>query len=81
MRLLYAAIFVILILNSVHAAEITQEQALDAVLRAENDIKEMDEAGFGTVHVRDLFLEAQDAFRGINLTKVLEEAKNITDTQ
>lgn len=62
-------------------ANVTEEDALNAILHAEEDVKEMAEAGFGTAYVGDALNEAKRAFEGVNLTALLKEAEEINDTQ
>lgn len=60
---------------------ITQKTALDAILQAENDMGEMQEAGFGIVWVNDTLIEAKKYFEGENYTALLKDIEKINDTE
>jgi len=59
---------------------ITQEQALNAVLQSEQDINEMQEQGFSIIRVNDILREAKKAFEGENYTALIEQAEKINDS-
>lgn len=60
---------------------ITQELALNAILQAEKDMLEMQEAGFGIVWVNDTLIEAKKYFEGENYTALLKQIEAIKDTE
>ena len=60
---------------------ITQQMALDAILQAEEDMQEMQEAGFGIVWVNDTLIEARRHFEGENYTALLQDIRRITDQE
>lgn len=60
---------------------ITQEIALNAILQAEEDMKEMQEAGFGIVWVNDTLIETKKYFEGENYTALLEGIQKITNLE
>lgn len=60
---------------------ISQENALNAILQAENDMKELQEQGFGIRWINDTLLEAKKYFEGANYTTLLEELEKINDTE
>lgn len=60
---------------------ITEKDALDAILQAEKDMEEMQEMGFGIAYVNDTLIEAKKAFEGVDYAKLLEEAEEINDTE
>src|SRR3989344_6154250 len=51
---------------------ITQELAMSALLQAEKDMQEMQEAGFGVAWVNDTLTEAKKYFEGENYTALLK---------
>lgn len=60
---------------------ITQETALNAILQAESDIQEMQEAGFGIVWFNDTLIDAKKYFEGEDYTALLEEIGKISDAE
>ncbi|MEK6984265.1 MAG: hypothetical protein AABX33_06850 [Nanoarchaeota archaeon] len=66
--------------KNVSLENITQETALNAILQAEKDLQEMQEAGFGVVWANDTLIEAKKYFEGENYTALLEEIEKINDT-
>jgi len=60
---------------------ITQETALNAILQAEQDMQEMQEAGFGIVWVNDTLIEAKKYLQGEDYTALLKELEQINDTE
>jgi hypothetical protein len=56
---------------------ISQRQAFDAILRAEQDMRDMQEQGLGVQWVNDTLFEARKAFQGENYTALLIEAEKI----
>ena len=67
--------------KNVSFENITQELALNAILQAEKDMQEMQEAGFGTAWVNDTLLEAKKYFEGENYTALLEQLEWIEDNE
>jgi uncharacterized membrane protein len=76
---------IILIFTAVFAAAqnsgVTEEQAMSALLQAEEDIQEMADAGFSTTLANDAFTEAKKAFTGENYSKMLADTEKINDTK
>ena len=60
---------------------ITQEQALNAVLQAEKDMKDMIDAGFNVIWVNDTLIEAKRHFQGGNYTSLLKEIEKLNITE
>ncbi len=60
---------------------ITRETALNAILQAEKDMQEMQEAGFAVVWVNDTLIEAKKYFEGENYTALLEDIRKISDLE
>lgn len=60
---------------------ITQKAALNAILEAEKDMRDMQEQGFGIVWVNDTLIEAKKYFEGENYTSLLEDVEGLNDTK
>ncbi len=60
---------------------ITQETALNAILQAEKDIQEIQEAGFGISWFNDTLIEAKKYFKGKDYTALLKQIEAINDTE
>jgi len=62
---------------------ITQQQALEAILEAEEILQEMTESGFNVVWFKDKLLEAKNHFEPVNFTLLVKEVEttNKTDSE
>jgi len=60
---------------------ITQEIALNAILQAEKDMWEMQEAGFNVVWINDTLIEAKKYFEGEDYTALLQDIRKISDSE
>lgn len=78
--MIVAALF-LLFCVAAEAQEITEEQAFDAILEAQDNIQEMTDSGFNTTMANDLMQDARNAFAGENYTKLLLETERINDTR
>jgi len=65
--------------NKLSFENITQEIALDAILQAENDMKDLEEEGFGVVWFNDTLIEAKKYFEGQDYNLLLEDIESIED--
>ena len=64
-----------------NGTEITQEMALNALLQAESDMEELQEAGFNVAFVNDTIIEAKRYFKGEDYTALLAEVEKIEDNK
>jgi len=65
-------LFFMLLVNVALAETISQEDALNALIKAEKNIEQMEKDNFTTVYVNDLLIEARNSFEGANYTDLLE---------
>lgn len=70
-----------LIGRNISSENITFEIALNALLQAEKDMDEMQEAGFGIVWVNDTLIEAKKYFAGEDYSGLLGEIEKIGDNK
>lgn len=75
-KIIITAMLIILVTNIVYAQNITQE-ALNAIIDAENIIKGMEENNFTTVYVNDLLIESKNALEEANYIAVIEKTNQI----
>ena len=67
--------------NTTEAApKITEEDAFHALVRAQEDIAQMQRANLGIVFTTDTLIKAKKAFAGENITAILQEIEKINDT-
>lgn len=52
---------------------ITEEEAFNALVQAQDDVAEMQAAGLGADFVNDKLMEAKDAFAGANVSQALQQ--------
>jgi len=67
--------------ENISFGNITQELALNAILQAEEDMREMQETGFGVAWVNDSLIEAKKYFEGEDYTALLKQIEEINDTE
>jgi len=60
---------------------ITQQEALNAILQAERIMRELQDAGFGVFWINDTLLEAKKYFKGKNYNTLLNQIELINDTE
>lgn len=79
MKVLTFIVAILIISNIAFGQDVTETEAIQAIVQAEKDIQEMVDAGFGIVFVNDTLLEARKALNASNYSLVVEKTRMVSE--